>query len=150
MIDLILRVWYDDIIKYFMALIDLINILSYIFLYVLFDDVFAYWITVEDVQECLISRLRLIISSLNISTIYTPRNKKEFTYYYWLHHHNIIIYSLVFFFATIDTLITTWYILTIDVFGIGDTSFYEATLNNIRQVFKIDYPKVYYLHDIIY
>ena len=54
------------------------------------------------------------------------------------------------FFATIDTLITTWYLLTIDVFGIGDTSFYEATLNNIRQVFKIDYPKVYYLHDIIY
>ena len=94
-IDLILRVWYDDIIKYFMALIDLINILSYIFLYVLFDDVFAYWITVEDVQECLISRLRLIISSLNISIIYTPRNKKEFTYYYWLLVHHYYYYLLL-------------------------------------------------------
>ena len=94
-IDLILRVWYDDIIKYFMALIDHINILSYIFLYVLFDDVFAYWITVEDVQECLISRLRLIISSLNISIIYTPRNKKEFTYYYWLLVHHYYYYLLL-------------------------------------------------------
>ena len=71
------------------------TVLSYIFLYVLFDDVFAYWITVEDVQECLISRLRLIISSLNISIIYTPRNKKEFTYYYWLLVHHYYYYLLL-------------------------------------------------------